>query len=114
MKPHILSAMLGLCASIVCHAGTLAKGQWTPNGCGMKPVPPTIDSRSVDGYNRSIKIINEWQQRVQEYQTCFINEANADNAAIAKAANEEQVRLKADFDKVSKDATTGKAKLDHK
>lgn len=112
MKHLMLPGMLALCASIVCHAGTLAKGQWTPSGCGTKPVPPVIDSSSVDNYNRSIKTINDWQKRTQDYQSCFIKEANADNAAIARAANMEQTKLKADFDKVGKDAADGKAKLD--
>jgi hypothetical protein len=95
-------------------AGTIANGAWSPSGCGTDPVVPAIDQGSVDAYNQSVKAINEWQQKANTYNTCLINEANADNALIAKTANEEQSRLRAAIEKIKTDTDAAKAKLDRK
>ena len=44
--------------------------------------------------------------------TCLINEANADNALIAKTANEQQAKFWCLIDKVEVDTDAAKAKLD--
>ena len=95
-------------------AGTITNGAWSPSGCGAEPVIPVIDQSSVDAYNKSVKAINEWQQKANAYNTCLINEANADNALIAKTANEEQNRLRAAMEKIKTDTTAAKARLDNK
>lgn len=95
-------------------AGTITNGTWAPTGCGTEPVVPVIEQSSVDAYNQSVKAINEWQQKANAYNTCLINEANADNAHIAKVANEEQSRLRAAIEKIKTDTIAAKAKLDSK
>ena len=95
-------------------AGSITNGTWSPSGCGVEPVVPVIEQSSVDAYNKSVKAINEWQQKANAYNTCLINEANADNALIAKTANEEQSRLRAAIEKIKTDTTIAKAKLDRK
>lgn len=95
-------------------AGTITNGKWSPSGCGTEPVVPVIEQSSVDAYNKSVKAINEWQQKANSYNTCLINEANADNALIAKMANEEQSRLRAAIEKIKTDTGAAKAKLDSK
>jgi len=95
-------------------AGTITNGTWAPSACGNEPPVPVIEQSSVDAYNKSIKAINEWQQKANTYNTCLINEANADNALIAKTANEEQSRLRAAIEKIKTDTTIAKAKLDRK
>ncbi len=95
-------------------AGTITNGKWSPSGCGTEPVVPVIEQSSVDAYNKSVKAINEWQQKANTYNTCLINEANADNALIAKTANEEQSRLRAAIEKIKTETTAAKAKLDSK
>lgn len=65
-------------------------------------------------YNKSVKAINEWQQKANTYNTCLINEANSDNALIAKVANEEQSRLRAAIEKIKTETMAAKAKLDSK
>ncbi|MDD5578773.1 MAG: hypothetical protein PHY16_05755 [Methylobacter sp.] len=93
-------------------AGTIGNGMWSPNGCGTEPPAPAIDQGSVDAYNLSVKAVNEWQKLANTYNTCLINEANTDNAIIAKTANDAQARLRAAIDKINTDVTAAKAKLD--
>ena len=95
-------------------AGTIANGTWSPSGCGTVPAAPVIEQGSVDAYNKSVKEINEWQKKANAYNSCVINEANADNALIAKTANEEQRRFRAVIDKIKVDSTAAKAKVDGK
>lgn len=75
---------------------------------------PVIEQRSVDAFNKSVNVINEWQQKANAYNTCLINEANADNALIAKTANEEQSRFRAAIEKIRTYTDVAKAKLDKK
>ena len=75
---------------------------------------PVIEQSSVDAFNNSVKMINEWQQKASAYNTCLINEANADNALIAKMANQEQSRFRATIEKIRTYTDAGKAKLDKK
>lgn len=95
-------------------SGIITNGTWSPSGCGTEPVVPVIEQSSVDAYNQSVKAINEWQQKANTYNTCLINEANADNAIIAKMANEEQSRLRAAIEKIKTETAVAKAKLDSK
>jgi hypothetical protein len=93
-------------------AGTLSNGTWSPSACGTEPVIPVIEQSSAAAYNKSVKTINEWQQKANTYNACVINEANADNALIVKMANEEQNRFRAAIDKIKADIDAAKAKLD--
>ncbi|MDD5322712.1 MAG: hypothetical protein PHD43_19290 [Methylococcales bacterium] len=93
-------------------AGTINNGTWSPSDCGAEPAPPVVEQSSVDAYNQSIKAINEWQQKANAYNTCLINEANKDNAHIAKTANDEQGRFHALIEKIKSDTDNAKAKLD--
>jgi hypothetical protein len=95
-------------------AGTITNGTWSPSGCGAEPTVPVIEQGSVDAYNNSVKAINEWQQKANAYNTCLINEANADNAIIAKMANEGQSRLRTAMEKIKTDMDAAKAKLESK
>ena len=95
-------------------AGTIMNGIWSPSGCGTEPVVPVIDQGSVDAYNRSVKAINDWQQKANTYNGCLIKEANADNSLIANSANDEQTRLRAAIEKIQTETTAAKAKLDKK
>ena len=95
-------------------AGTITNGAWSPSGCGTEPIVPVIEQSNVDAYNKSVKAINEWQQKTNAYNTCLINEANADNALIVKTAQEEQRRFHAAIQKIQIDTDAAKAKLDRK
>jgi rhamnogalacturonyl hydrolase YesR len=95
-------------------AGTFINGAWSPSGCGVEPVIPVIEQDSVDAYNQSIKTINEWQKKASAYNTCVINEANADNALIAKTATKEQNKFRAAVEKIKTSTDAAKAKLDSK
>jgi hypothetical protein len=96
----------------VCSAGTINKGVWSPSTCGAEPMPPKLNQATVDAYNKSIAIINDWQKKVSDYNTCVVKEANEDNGVIAKSANERQQRLQALTDKVHTETEAAKAKLD--
>ena len=107
-----LTAVLFAATASVCSAGTINKGVWTPSACGVEPALPAVNQTTVDSYNKSVKTINDWQQKVAAYQTCLVKEANDDNAAIAKSANEKQAKLQALTDKIHADTQAAKAKLD--
>lgn len=108
----VLPILLLAATTSVCSAGTINKGVWTPSGCGTEPALPAINQTTVDGYNKSVKTINEWQQKVSTYSGCVVKEANEDNASVAKYANEHQGKLQALTEKVHADTEAAKAKLD--
>lgn len=95
-------------------AGTISKGAWSPSACGVEPEVPVVNQDSVETYNQSIKTINEWQQKANAYNACVINEANADNAVIAKAATEGQNKFRAAVEKIKTATDAAKVKLDGK
>lgn len=108
------TAVLLLSAVLNANAGSLANGGWTPANCGAEPPPPTLDESSVTAFNASLKTVKDWQQRAQAYNHCVVNEANADNEAIAQAANAQQERYRAAAADISAAAAKAKAKLDGK
>jgi len=114
IQKTLFTAIIMVATLSVGTAGTITNGAWSPSGCGTEPIVPVIEQSNVDAYNKSVKAINEWQQKANTYNTCLINEANADNALIAKTANEEQSRLRAAIEKIKADTDTAKAKLDRK
>lgn len=68
-------------------AGSIANGTWQPTACGQLTAPPQIDNQDAKAFNKSMDVINQWQQQVQQYFECMVKEANADNAVIAESAN---------------------------
>lgn len=94
-------------------AGTITNGVWSPSNCGTDPLPPTIDQSSVENFNKSVKAINDWQQKANAYNSCLINEANADNALIAKTANDQQAKLRAAFEKIKQESEAAKTRLEN-
>jgi len=95
-------------------AGSLNNGEWTTSACGEKPVAPAVDDKDIDGFNNSVKAINDWQLQARTYYGCLIDEANKDNAAIAAKANQEQADYKTTFEKISAAVDAAKNKLDKK
>jgi hypothetical protein len=96
----------------IAHAGSLMNGQWQPANCGQKPPAPAINTKSVDGFNQSIKDINTWQTKAQDYYNCVVKEANVDNQIIATSANAAQQEFKNEVNLIQKEADTGKAKVE--
>lgn len=96
------------------NAGTLVNGSWSPAGCGERPVAPSLSTASIADYNRSVETINEWQKRAQQYNSCLVDEANADNALIAKTANDQQAKFQGEIDRINAEAEKAKAILDSK
>lgn len=96
----------------IAEAGNVVIGVWVPSHCGFKQSVPVIDQSSVDAYNKSIKEINDWQHLANDYMNCLINEANADNALIAKTANEEQAKFRAEVEDIKFKTDAAKQKLD--
>ncbi|MFI3189564.1 hypothetical protein BCS42_00095 [Crenothrix sp. D3] len=115
MSQRTFFTVIMLAATVsVCSAGTITKGVWSPSGCGAEPVLPALNQATADNYNKSVKTINDWQQKVGAYSACVVKEANEDNASIAKSANEKQGKLQALTEKVHADTEAAKAKLDSK
>lgn len=113
LKRLFLTAAIMLTA-VSGTAGTIMNRAWSPSGCGTEPAVPVIDPSSIDAYNQSVKTINDWQQKANDYNGCLIKEANADNALIANSANDEQARLRAAIEKIQAETTVAKTKLDKK
>ena len=107
----LLAATLML-AAFSGTAGVINKGTWAPVNCGVEPEPPVVDQTTFETYNQSITLINEWQQKANTYNACLINEANVDNALIAKTANDQQSRFREIVDKINKDTAAAKAVLE--
>jgi hypothetical protein len=114
MQQSILIFILFMFVTTSSSAGTLINGAWSPSGCGEKPEPPIVDSSSAEEFNRSIDAINEWQDRSLEYNSCLINEANADSALIVNTANDVQTRLKEEIDRVITEADQVRLNLNGK
>jgi hypothetical protein len=106
------SASIALATVLTANAGTLENDAWSASGCGKMPDTPVVESSSVDAFNRSVAKINDWQKQIQTYHDCMIKEANADSAAINKAANSEQTRINEAVEKVNKEAAAGKQKVE--
>jgi hypothetical protein len=112
LKSLLMLTLIATFAQV--YAGTFADGTWNAAQCGATPENPVIDDSGVDAYNASLKTIKAWQQKAQEYNNCVVNEANADNEVIAKAANVQQERFRAAIAEISSVANTVKTKLDRK
>jgi len=111
MRRSFLAATMIL-AAFSGTAGTLTNGVWQPgSNCGTKPEIPVMDESTLETYNQSIIVINDWQQKVNRYNTCLVNEANTDSALIVKTANDQQNQFKAAIEKISKDIAAAKAGL---
>lgn len=95
------------------YVGNFGNGSWLPSRCGTKPSVPAIGQSSVDEYNRSVKVHNEWQVLAQKYYSCLVEEANADNTLIADTANHEQAKkFRAEIERIYDELTKAKMRLD--
>ncbi len=112
IKRAYLSLALMTASISVCTAGSINFNVWTPSACGNEPEVPVIKQDNIETYNQSIKTINEWQQAANAYNTCVVNEANTDNALIAKTANEKQNKFRLAVEKIKIDTDAAKALLD--
>ena len=113
MKQRAFFSVILLAASVsVGVAGMINKGVWTPTGCKAEPKPPAVALNTVDAFNKAVKTINDWQKQVADYNTCVVNEANQDNAAIASSANAQQQKLQDAVNKLHADVDAAKAKLE--
>ena len=112
LEKILLFAGCFIFTAFAAQAGVLENGNWTPSGCGTRPEAPLIDSASPEAYNRSIGLVNTWQKELQAYHDCMIREANADAAAINRAATVEQARINEASQKVNADATAARSTVD--
>ena len=90
----------------------MSNGEWSPTGCGEKPVSPVVDDRNVDAFNKSVKAINDWQQQAKTYYECLINDANKDNGLIVDKANRAQTEYKQTFEELSTSVDAAEKKLE--
>jgi hypothetical protein len=112
MLHNSLMVIFLLAMNISCSiAGTLTGSNWTPSRCGAEPVPPTLKLTTEDSYNETVLAINAWQQKASAYNTCVVNEANADNANITKSANAQQERFRQTVEKIKAETAAANAKL---
>ena len=112
LKKTICLLMMFISQASVVKAGTVTDGVWSPSNCGAEPIIPVIKQATVEDYNKSITAINKWQLKANSFTNCLINEANADNALIAKTANEQQSRFRLAVDKIKSNTDAAKTRLD--
>ncbi len=112
IRRTFIAAIIIVATVSVGMAGTISNGTWSASACGIEPEVPVIKQNSIETYNQSIKSINEWQNKANAYNTCVINEANADNAIIARRATEQQNKFRAAVEKIKIATDAAKAKLD--
>ena len=107
-----ITGMLSL-TPMLTNAGTLVGNTWKPSdACGVKPEVPVVNDKDADAYNKSVKAINEWQQKASIYYDCLVKEANIDNGIIADTANRELAVYKQAVESISANANAAKQKLD--
>ena len=111
MIKRLFVTVIIMLATVCGTAGTITNGIWLPNGCGVKPEVPVIEQDSIDAYNKSIKVINDWQQKAIGYNKCLINEANMEISLIANSANNEQAGLNASIEKIQAETAAARARL---
>ncbi len=99
-------AVLGLAAGSA-FAGTTTNGVWTPSGCGTEPTPPTIDTTSEAGFNKSLDADEQFRNKSKEYNDCLFKEATTDSTAVSAAAQGEKDRRAAALAKLDADIKTG-------
>ena len=112
LQKTFMAVIIIVITGSVSTAGTISNGTWSPNNCGIEPELPVIKQDSVETYNQSIKTINEWQKKANDHISCVINEANADNAIIARTATEQQNKFRAAAEKIKLATDAAKATLD--
>lgn len=101
-------------ASTTANAGALRNGKWTTSNCGAMPDVPAMDDSSVDAYNNTVNATNIWQQQATAYLECMVKEANADNKAIADAANTEQDNYRQTANMIKAALTEAGARLNNR
>jgi len=113
IKTTYFTVLLIIASVSVSTAGSINNNNWAPSACGNEPEVPVIKQDNIETYNQSIKSINEWQLAANTYNTCVVNEANADNALIARIANEKQNKFRSVVEKIKVDTDAAKALLDN-
>jgi hypothetical protein len=109
-EPMIFSFVLSLLA-LSASAGALKDGIWLPSNCGIRPIPPVIDTTSLDNYNASVTAVNEWQKTVKDFDTCLVKEANTDAALVSDTAKSEQATLKQIAEEIKNKLEVGRQEL---
>ncbi len=112
MTRRILVTLILWLAAGGARAGSLVNGEWKTANCPQKPAAPEIDVKTVEAYNKSITLLNAWQNDAKTYYECMVNEANADTKTIADAANREQTEYRQTFDTIVEAVETAKKKFE--
>jgi predicted ATP-binding protein involved in virulence len=94
------------------YAGTIVNGNWTPTGCGQKPIAPTIKDTDIDAFNASVESINNWQLKAKTYYDCLVKEANNDSSTISLSANREQNNHRDTVEQIRETINVTEKKLD--
>ena len=73
-----------------------------------------MQAAGAESFNRSVDAINEWQDRALAYNSCLIEEANADNDLIAKTANSAQEAFSNMIDRINSEAEKVRDKINNR
>jgi hypothetical protein len=84
----LAAAAFATLSAAAAQAGSLQGDQWTPSSACKDPgAPPVIADKNPDAYNKSVKVVPEWQAAYNAYGQCLNAEAKADQSAIVSSAN---------------------------
>ena len=90
MRPYLLPILLAFGAAPA-TAGELddfkigERTNWKPSAACVRPTPPSIGaiSNAVER-NKAVRDFNDYAQRINEYLSCTVEEANGDLATFRK------------------------------
>ena len=105
----VAAAFAGL--SFAAQAGTLQNGVWTPNCPSVPGDPPEFSTKSPDAFNKSQKLVQDWQSKVIAYNDCLKGETKADQDVIVGTANADIKKLSEQISGLSADQQAAVEKL---
>jgi hypothetical protein len=102
MRLCVLSILLALAAPAA--AGELSdfdideKTRWKPTAACVRPTPPSVGAidNAVER-NRAVRDFNDYAQRINEYLTCTVEEANRDLVTFRKIVSDSLEAEKAEM-----------------
>ena len=86
MLTRMLAAAALVTLATAAQAGTLQNGTYTVN-CADPGDAPSFSSKSAESFNASVKVVQAWQAKAQEYQNCLNTEIKADQQIMIDSAN---------------------------
>lgn len=86
MTRMLAAAALATFATAAAQAGTLQNGTYV-TACPEPGDAPAFSSKTAEAFNASVKLVQAWQAKAQEYQNCLNKEIKSDQQIMIDSAN---------------------------